>query len=426
MTASSSRNRNLAYALVTGGLVLLVARHVLGMSDVAARIDQMTMVAGSIAGYACLWLGFWLGTRRSAAPAEELRSRSAPAGPPAEAVRPAEAPPHPVHAMLSTYLASADRGECESWVAFDQLVRELLGEHVQAARVRCFRVLADDDRLRPLAQGPDAAGCATKRDGGILGHVANTGREYSAANAAAGETVHDLARASDEPWEWIWPIRCRGMVVGLVAVGRVGLSAARDESYRRQIGAALTLLWTHMDAQMRLHLLTVTDRASGLLTREEFFAAASEAVEESYRANEPVVVAALVIEGLRRMDDQGRWQQRDQVIAAVAHVLAQRARSGDVVGRFTDDRFTFLFRRLDAALGALVTQKIVEAIERRLGETCDESESVAVRAGVAGSGARREPLAELLVAAVDAAELARQRSQRVVKAELHEAVGARR
>jgi GGDEF domain-containing protein len=133
----------------------------------------------------------------------------------------------------------------------------------------------------------------------------------------------------------------------------------------------------------------------------------------------------LSLEGLRGLDDRGLWQQRDALVENVARLVCSRLRSDDVAGRFSDDRFMLLLRRLDSGLGRLIIEKLVSAIDEFLaGRTCGVAPApIRVRAGLAGSGQRQVSLSTLLVSAIEAADLAR-RQDRSVCSDLESTAGA--
>lgn len=350
------------------------------------------------------------------------------------------------------------------WSALDQLLREVLAERLGASRVRCYEVLAGCEQLRPLSQrqpagwtpqasdglpgtalpppdrpegGAAALGAAGTSEGvtrsareGIFGHVITTRSEYFGARRSPGALLDELAGAGEERFEWVFPVERvpaageRATVVGLVAVGSFRGAAPPARPQRQAIARLVGMLWNYVDCRTRLHIAGQTDRATGVLTRGDFFVIAQEALRDSYRQNEPAVVAVLSLEGLRGLDDHGLWQQRDALVENVARLVRDRLRSDDVVGRFSDERFVLLLRRLDSGLGRLIIEKLVGAIDellarRTAGATpaplpvADAPAPIRVRAGLAGSGLREVSLATLLVSAIEAADAARRLNRSV-------------
>jgi GGDEF domain-containing protein len=316
---------------------------------------------------------------------------------------------------LQGWLAEGELPE-DLWTAFDQLVRESLTEHLQATRVRCYHVRGGGEALQTISQAgrPLPAGPPTASRAGLLGHVATTGREFCRHDADHGPLLADLAARSPEDWAWIWPVRDTGGTVGLIAVGRLGEPAFGSPELRQMVGTALSLAWQRVDLLERLRTLRKTDPASGVLTRGDFFSHANHALLDSYHANEPVVVVACAIEGLRRLDDAGQWSARDQLIGQVGQAISRRTRSDDLVGRFADERFVVLLRRLDSGLGRLIAEKMLAAAEECAAQVQGLGDGVRFRVGLSGSGFGRPTLDDLLGAAFEAIDRARLEKQSLV------------
>jgi GGDEF domain-containing protein len=334
------------------------------------------------------------------------------------------------------------------WTSFDQLIRELLTEHLGATRVRCYHVRPGCETLQTLSQtGKAASAKGPSAREGVVGHAVTTGREYvegdrplSAATAPRAAAESGPAPSpeegaghphSEDSWTWVWPVRENQAVIGVVAVANLRDPTVLSSDTRQNVGQLLSLCWQQVACLERLRVLRRTDPASGVLTRNDFFTLAGHALSDSYRGNEPVVVGVLVLEGLRRLDDTGHWRQRDALIEQVGQVVVHRVRSDDLIGRFADDRFVVLLRRLDGGLGRLIAEKILATVEEEClaqipdgnrsapppwpladarGSTADQShfgDQIRARIGLVGSGMGQPSLETLLVTAFKAAERAR-------------------
>jgi GGDEF domain-containing protein len=304
----------------------------------------------------------------------------------------------------------------ELWAGFDQLARELITEHLGATRVRCYHVGPGCATLTPAAQyGPDNSASGPSARAGLLGHVATSGREYASDDPACGQLLEDLAAQHEERWAWVWPVRDGETTVGLVAVGPPGDSALFTPERRATVGALLNLLWQHVGCVERLRVVERTDRASGVLTRNDFFTLAEHGLKDSYQANEPVVLAVLALEGLRRLDDRGQWRLRDALIERLGRLIARRVRSDDLVGRFADDRFVVVLRRLDSGLGRLIVRKMLDEAHGCIrGSATGLPVELQLRAGLAGSGFAQPGLESLLVSAFQAVEEARRQNVEII------------
>ena len=314
--------------------------------------------------------------------------------------------------MTSSFLAWCEHDTADEslWTSFDQLVREMLTEQLGALRVRCYQVLPGDQQLRRLSQLGLAVEGVSARSG-ILGHVATRGQEFVAADPTQGELVHQLAQDAKEDWEWVFPIRAGGQTTGLVAVGKLPPLIRLNAQRREALCGLITTFWRHAECLEQLRIAESTDKGSGLLTRADFFQVATRALADSYAMNEPVVIVVLTVEGLRRLDDAGQWSERDALVETIAELIKRRMRADDIIGRFSDERFVLLLRRLDSSLGRLIAVKIQETAQAQVARLGQHSDELHVRAGLAGTGLQQPPLETLLVSAFDAVGLARRQNE---------------
>jgi len=399
--------------LTCGGLVVLIARHIITFADGGFGLDSVMLAGGTIAGYVaigagiCLNAGWW--NHRAAFPSPRTDAAwpgpGTGAAPPVAADARSETPQ-----MCATFVEWAESLEPDApiWPAFDQLVREMLTEHLGAGRVRCFAVEPTEQQLCSLAQREEADAPPQSARTGILGHVVTTGDEFIAEDGAHGELLDQLAAEGENRWDWVWPVRSRGATVGLLAVGRLP-QAWRAE--RQTIGQLVGAFWAHVACLDELRIARRTDKASGVLTRGDFFEAASRATADAYEDNEPIVVAALALEGLRGLDDVGRWRTRDELVERLGRLVRRRMRSDDVIGRFSDDRFVVLLRRLDSGLGRLIAEKLLHVANSQivapLVERAGGAARIQLRIGLAGSGLERKSFESLMVSAFETVERAR-------------------
>ena len=294
----------------------------------------------------------------------------------------------------------------DPWASFDNHVRELLRRLVGARRVRCFR-LDGSGELRPLNGANHAYVGDLSDERGLLDHVLTTRRRFLASSPSAGEMVRELASTGDVAYAWVLPIRDEHRSCGLITVGEFEDESIGEE--RLELAADLVEeFWLHLRRADALRVARLVDRPSGVLNRVEILAVLDRTVEECHVAQEPVVMLALVVEGIRSMDDGGQWETRNEVIEAIGHTMRARLRHDDVLGRFSDDRFVAVLRRLDVSLAHLITRKILGAVEaefhRRL-----PGMPLTLRAGLAGSGLNPVPPQSLLLRAFDEIAEARNR-----------------
>lgn len=300
------------------------------------------------------------------------------------------------------WLAEWDRRE-PPWASFDTHIRELLLKWTGANRIRCYH-FGVDGRLCPL-NGTDAGDSVIRTMDGVLAHVLATGQRFAAASAANGPMLQQMAAEATAPVAWAVPIREQDKSIGLITVE----TFEQDQVKAKRLDLAADLIeqfWRHLHEADDLRVARLTDSASGVLNRLEFLSVLNETVESSYELYEPVVILTLSVEGIRRLDDAGKWDQRNEVIELVGHMIHDRLRQDDVVGRFSDELFVAILRRLDVPLAELIARKLIDAIEEPLGKSAIEH-SLAIRVGLAGSGWGHDPGQELLTKSLDALKGAR-------------------
>lgn len=404
----------LALLLVAGGGALLLAHLGLGLPAQLTSSGGLVLVGGLLAAYTLLTLGVWL----LLIPRFVTRAPSLAPPLPSSDARITEPDSWTTDPVLASTVRAFDEWLVAApaapavWSAFDQFVREQVGRHLAGRRIRCFHVRADAATLTSLTPSRGTADLPAARRG-ILGHVATSGRPFYAHDPDVGESLQQLARDGDEHWTLVWPVRRAGTTIGLIAAGELDDPAAAAAA-REPLLELLAQCWALVSYRAEATHAQVTDKTTGVLTREDFFAVGTERLSVPENEHEPVVVAVLALEGLRGLDDAGLWTTRTALIERIGRALAARMRGDDVVGRFADDRFTLLLRRLDSGLGRVIAQKHLAALEALLAEDPQWQACVRLRFGLAGSGFAPAELETLLARAFQAVEQARKRDERVV------------
>ncbi len=369
------------------------------------------------------------------------RQASTPA---ADALRASEPPsPASLTGLVSDFEAWLDEAAAEQlsgadlWARFGQFIRSTLRAHTDCRRVRVFRVIADGNaarggnasrptsgvRLEPLIQRrrrsrEGAEGAASDRvEESPLGQLSP---ELTArlcleglSLTSRGEPVSDWSSAAQpefairhsrfSPDSWLLPIRAEGRVVALVeSLRSSGRHAWRpcDSVDSAGVAAVLSLFWRQVAAMDALASGRRLDGASGVLNRAELLSEADRIVEHSIRNGEPLMMMGVAVEGLRAMDDGGRYGARDALIRRLGEVMCEQVRSDDMVGRFADDRFIVLLRRLDARLGTLIAEKLVRTLKQEIGRTLGAAGGTRTRA--TGGDAQSEHEAKASAAQVSA------------------------
>lgn len=275
----------------------------------------------------------------------------------------------------------------ETWPAFDRWMRDSLHQLLGARRVRCYHV--QEGRPVPLTQQNEEV-LSTKAWSGLLDHVLATGRRYVHGSPSGSDMIAQLAASlpQDAP-QWLMPVRFGGQTVGLLVVGELDARHRGDPTLMQLVADLVELFWRQVQVTAELASARETDRISGVLDRLELSESGHRLLAEAAREGEPAVVLALALEGVRRLDDSGRWEQRDWLMQQVGRELRRRLRSDDLIGRFSDDRFVAVLRRLDLTLGQMIASKVLDAVNAALAAGDPTlPETVRVRCGLAAASGR--------------------------------------
>jgi diguanylate cyclase (GGDEF)-like protein len=171
-----------------------------------------------------------------------------------------------------------------------------------------------------------------------------------------------------------------------------------------------------VEQQSQLRDALRTDRASGVLNRTDLAHQAERVLAEAVADEEPVVLLAVAIEGIRRLDDGRHWELQDWLMQQVGRALRRRLRTDDIIGRFSDDRFVAVLRRLDLSLGELIAKKVLASLQDAIQHgDAPLTDSVNVRCGLAADSHANFEM--LLSRACDALQDARDRR---VEVAIHE------
>ena len=353
------------------------------------------------------------------------RASTTPVGPTIDAAAPtigsdngALAPPlGEICASFNRRFAKHDVIE-DIWPAFDRWIRDTLNQFIGARRVRSFRIVDGSDKLVSLSGLPDDVFWSGKSPHGLIDHVIATGRRYMRGFAGNGELVEQLAThwsaerdvaGSDvilpKLPDVLIPVQDDGHTIGLLVIGEVADDTRADAALMQAVGHLIEMFWRYIHQANELAVSNRTDKASGVLNRQDFTTRAEHALAESINESEPVVVLALSVEGVRRLDDGGEWDLRDWLMRQIGVHMRRKLRTDDLVGRFSDDRFVAVLRRLDVGLGRLIAAKLLDAAREGLAGQPLVHETISLRCGL--SEGKSDPFEDVLVRAFAALQNAR-------------------
>jgi len=311
------------------------------------------------------------------------------------------------------------RNERDPWPRFDEFIRAALYQGCQATHVRPLRLASDGEELVPLreADAPlETQRLSARR--GIIGHVVTTGRAYVAGDPGQGELVRRLADSSVDRAAWCFAVKQGTERLGAVVIGELAAPPHRHPQLLPLLERMIARFWSTLLEVTRGRAAVLDDPVSNLYTREAFLRAAEPLLAASYGQCEPVALAIFAVEGLRELNDRGRWEAADELVREFGQTLRRKVRLDDCLGRFDGSRFLVLLRRVDSELASLIVAQTMARLETVCGDQTRWRAAIRVRCGVVGSGIEQPSLRTLLAQAL--AEIRRARDEDVaVASDLH-------
>ncbi len=317
------------------------------------------------------------------------------------------------------------RDDRDPWSSFGEFIRGALHQCCRATYVRPYRLHHEGVELAPLRE-PDPLGEEKRISArqGILGHVVTTGRSYVDGDRTQGALITQLAvdtaaSAKREPGGgstaaiygptgttaehtagkttaptsetivWCFAISRGTQRLGAVTVGQLdcgGGTPAEHLPLLRAVEQLVAQCWCLLAETVHGRTVGQDDPESGLHNRSAFLKLAQQSLRESYAQGEPVAIAVIALEGMRELNDAGRWEVADELVREVAYTMRRKVRMDDRLGRFDGSRFIWLLRRVDAELASLIVKQVMSRLTTVCGDRGRWCASITVRCGVVGSG----------------------------------------
>jgi diguanylate cyclase (GGDEF)-like protein len=210
-------------------------------------------------------------------------------------------------------------------------------------------LLVDDAAAHPLV--------ATNRAVAELGVVAYAGVPLRTAD---GETLGALCAVDTSPARWTPEQVATLEDLAAAAMAEVELRAATQA-----LVAAQDELRAAHD---RLAAQAVRDDLTGLLNRRGFRDAARRQAASAERARTPFLVAALDLDGFKRINDTLGHEAGDEALVDAAAALKHTCRASDVLARFGGDEFVLLLANTGEAQADAVRARIAAAVAEQNAE----------------------------------------------------------
>ena len=116
-------------------------------------------------------------------------------------------------------------------------------------------------------------------------------------------------------------------------------------------------------SNLQLQTLSRTDRLTGLYNRGHWEEALKLEYARHARYGHPTTLIMFDIDHFKRVNDTYGHQVGDQVIQRVAQVLRDLVRDADIAGRYGGEEFAVLLPDTDKAGGAILAERLRQAVE---------------------------------------------------------------
>jgi diguanylate cyclase (GGDEF)-like protein len=127
-----------------------------------------------------------------------------------------------------------------------------------------------------------------------------------------------------------------------------------------------------------------------------FLDTAQGELKRAVRHHEPLAVAFIDIDYLKRVNDTYGHAAGDEALVAFADICRQRIRDIDVLARMGGDEFALLLPTTTAQQAHTTVERLRLALEALPLDLAGESVSITVSAGIAGLSGDDEPLDRLM------------------------------
>jgi len=303
----------------------------------------------------------------------------------------------------------------DPWADFGEYLRGVLFDTVGATHVQPFRVVCDGAQLEPLHR-TDAMDVTTRTvcEDGVMGRVLATGASYVRGVSDEADQRQEWVGGGKKVPAWCFAVVCKANKFGVVSVGKTDLCLAAHPEATLVVERLIGQVWSSFIVKLDERSARVTDATSMLATRDAFMRDAHIALRESYAQEEPVAIAVLATQGLRRLTDAGRWEVADDVLHTIGTVIRRKVRLDDCVGRIDESRVVWLLRRVDVDLAGLVVGQLVSHVNDAISSCQAVAGTVRVDCGVATTDSSDLPLRAFLVRALEAARRARVEQKSIV------------
>jgi diguanylate cyclase (GGDEF)-like protein len=278
----------------------------------------------------------------------------------------------------------AERDRCQEGVARERADRALLADETARLKKTLDAIVLLFEVTRGLTSSIERQG--------VVGAFRETMTRYLPLEdcrfAAAGEAGAPVDEQTSR-----FPLYVAREPIGELLVR--GLREKDQETFSVLAGQ-FALAMKRVFLYQRLQELATTDSLTNTFSRRYWFSRAAEELERSGRFGRHASCLMIDIDRFKELNDTYGHLTGDTLVVAVARIARENIRSVDLLGRYGGEEFCVLLSETEPGEAAYVAGRIRQAVQEARIWAYDESLSVTVSIGVAGSGAGQAGLAELV------------------------------
>ena len=145
------------------------------------------------------------------------------------------------------------------------------------------------------------------------------------------------------------------------------------------------------------------DALTGAANRRAVLEALESELARAQRQRTPLALLMLDIDHFKRVNDQHGHLAGDQVLRHFVHVVRQRLRAQDFLGRYGGEEFLLLLPDTDLAGAQQLAQQLCQAVQAAPCDWQGQTIAVTVSVGIASTGTSQQADGETLLQAADQA-----------------------
>lgn len=159
-----------------------------------------------------------------------------------------------------------------------------------------------------------------------------------------------------------------------------GLSVSTHDYLTNRLGVLKHISLIEEAKLASLAAVATHDGLTGLLDKTSFLRRLQDELNRSYRYGGDLSLVMVDIDHFKALNDTHGHADGDVVLADVAKLIRQEARSTDVAGRYGGEEFGVILVGVNAAAGQIFAERLRQSVEQEFAETCYD---VTISAGVA-------------------------------------------